>query len=347
MPTFQHVVLAGSVHLLGRSSAGREVLIEVVEPPDLIIPAAVVTGSPYLMRARVPEPSRLLLIHAGVFRRAVLREPLLAQEVIGSLAGQFRRLVRQIKNLKLRTGTERVGCYLLALSQRQGTPHRAILPYEKNLIASELGMTRESFSRALVGAPGGRRHRPGRNDRDPGREAPRRRLRARPAHRRSGRFVAGAGCRDRRHRPGRHDRGDPMDDVTIALAIHVLAVVLWIGGVAMVTTVLLPAVRRFKSAEERIAFFETIERRFAWQARGTTAARRRQRLLHGVSAGPVVGNSDDRILVARCDGRGVAPVHADAVHRRAAVPRPLVRGPRAARSGEYLRAGSRDFTGSC
>lgn len=62
-----------------------------------------------------------------------------------------------------------------------------------------------------------------------------------------------------------------MDDVTIALAIHVLAVVLWIGGVAMVTTVLLPAVRRFKSAEERVAFFETIERRFAWQARGTTA----------------------------------------------------------------------------
>jgi CRP/FNR family transcriptional regulator, transcriptional activator FtrB len=149
MPTFQHVMLAGSAHLLGRSRAGREVLIEVVEPPELVIPAAVVTGSPYLMRARVPEPSRLLLIHAGVFRSAVLYEPQLAQEVIGSLAGQFRRLVRQIKNLKLRTVTERVGCYLLILSRRQGTPHRAILPYEKNLIASELGMTRESFSRSL------------------------------------------------------------------------------------------------------------------------------------------------------------------------------------------------------
>jgi CRP/FNR family transcriptional activator FtrB len=149
IPTFQHVVLSGSVHLLGRSSAGREVLIDVAEPPDLVIPAAAVTGARYLMRARVPEPSRVLLIHAGAFRRAVLREPRLALEVIGSLAGQFRRLVRQIKNLKLRTGTERVGCYLLALSKRQGTPHRAVLPYEKNLIASELGITRESFSRAL------------------------------------------------------------------------------------------------------------------------------------------------------------------------------------------------------
>ncbi len=150
MPTFQHVVLAGSVHLLGRSTARREVLIDAVEPPDLVVPAAVATGSPFLMRARVPEASRLLLIHAGVFRRALQREPLLAQHVIGSLAGQFRRLVRQIKNLKLRTGTERVGCYLLALSRRQGTPRQAVLPYEKNLIASELGMTRESFSRALA-----------------------------------------------------------------------------------------------------------------------------------------------------------------------------------------------------
>jgi CRP/FNR family transcriptional activator FtrB len=35
------------------------------------------------------------------------------------------------------------------LSARQGAPDRVVLPYEKNLIASELGMTRESFSRAL------------------------------------------------------------------------------------------------------------------------------------------------------------------------------------------------------
>jgi uncharacterized membrane protein len=62
-----------------------------------------------------------------------------------------------------------------------------------------------------------------------------------------------------------------MDDVTLARAIHVLAVVLWIGGVALVTTVLLPAVQRFKSPEEGIAFFEFVEQRFALQARVTTA----------------------------------------------------------------------------
>ena len=62
-----------------------------------------------------------------------------------------------------------------------------------------------------------------------------------------------------------------MDDVAIARALHVLCVVLWIGGVGFVTTVLLPAVRRLRSPEERMALFEQIERRFAWQARLTTS----------------------------------------------------------------------------
>lgn len=61
-----------------------------------------------------------------------------------------------------------------------------------------------------------------------------------------------------------------MDDLAIARALHVLAIVVWIGGVAMVTSVILPAVRRMAKPNERIAFFESIERRFAFQARVST-----------------------------------------------------------------------------
>jgi uncharacterized membrane protein len=61
-----------------------------------------------------------------------------------------------------------------------------------------------------------------------------------------------------------------MDDSTIARAIHVLAVVFWIGGVGFVTTIVLPAVRRLGEPAERLAVFDALERRFAWQARATT-----------------------------------------------------------------------------
>ena len=65
-------------------------------------------------------------------------------------------------------------------------------------------------------------------------------------------------------------RGQPMDDVVIARALHVLAVVIWIGGVAMVTMVVLPALRRGDLGPNRLQAFEAIERRFVWQARIAT-----------------------------------------------------------------------------
>jgi uncharacterized membrane protein len=60
-------------------------------------------------------------------------------------------------------------------------------------------------------------------------------------------------------------------DIAIARALHVLAVVLWIGGVGMVTTVFLPALqRRGPGAAERLEAFHALEQRFAQQARITT-----------------------------------------------------------------------------
>ena len=58
-----------------------------------------------------------------------------------------------------------------------------------------------------------------------------------------------------------------MDGLALARALHVLAVVIWIGGVSIVTTALLPAVRRDELGINRITAFQAIERRFAWQAR--------------------------------------------------------------------------------
>ena len=54
-----------------------------------------------------------------------------------------------------------------------------------------------------------------------------------------------------------------MFGLDISRILHVLGVVIWIGGLAMVTLVILPAVKKFKSPEERISFFELIESKFS------------------------------------------------------------------------------------
>src|SRR5581483_2205329 len=59
-----------------------------------------------------------------------------------------------------------------------------------------------------------------------------------------------------------------MNEFAVLRALHVLGVVLWIGGVAFVTTVLLPGLRHEEG--DRLARFDRLERRFAWQACITT-----------------------------------------------------------------------------
>ena len=56
----------------------------------------------------------------------------------------------------------------------------------------------------------------------------------------------------------------------IARAIHILGIVLWIGGVAFVTTVLIPSIRKTQSPENRLKIFESLEGIFSFQAKFTT-----------------------------------------------------------------------------
>jgi CRP/FNR family transcriptional activator FtrB len=148
-PSFAQFLVAGSVELIGVSGA-NETLIEVVRPIDLLLPAAVLNRQPYLARGRVQEEAHLVLIRAETFREAVATDHVLCLAILACLAAQFRRQVKLVKNLKLRSAEERVGCYLLGLMP-EATAHVSVrLPLEKRLIAWQLGMTRETFSRVLA-----------------------------------------------------------------------------------------------------------------------------------------------------------------------------------------------------
>jgi uncharacterized membrane protein len=61
-----------------------------------------------------------------------------------------------------------------------------------------------------------------------------------------------------------------VDDLSIARSLHVVAIVHWIGGVSLVTLVLLPGLLQSVAADKRLALFEMIEGRFARQARIST-----------------------------------------------------------------------------
>ena len=61
-----------------------------------------------------------------------------------------------------------------------------------------------------------------------------------------------------------------MEYLTLARVIHVMAVIIWIGGVAMVTMVIIPAIKKMKAVGEQVDSFENIEGRFAVIAKVAT-----------------------------------------------------------------------------
>lgn len=149
-PAFAQFLIDGSVELLGVRGKD-ETLVELVRPVDLLLPAAVLNRQPYLLRARVLDQARLVLIQADVFRQEVAQGHAFCLAVLACQAAQFRRLAKQAKNVRLRSAEERVGCYLRSLAEGVQPSHAVRLRPDKRLIASQLGMTRETFSRTLAG----------------------------------------------------------------------------------------------------------------------------------------------------------------------------------------------------
>ncbi|HUC60399.1 MAG TPA: cyclic nucleotide-binding domain-containing protein [Alphaproteobacteria bacterium] len=149
LPDFLHILLEGSVQLTATSPERREAVVDILDSIEAFMPAAVLTGTPYLVTAKVVHPARILMLPARALRESVARDGSLSLAMIASLSRQYRTMLKQIKDLKLRTSTQRLGCYLMALAVQNGTDGTVDLPHDKRLIAARLGMTPESLSRAF------------------------------------------------------------------------------------------------------------------------------------------------------------------------------------------------------
>jgi len=150
---FLHVVVEGLVELFARHE-GRESTLAFARPPATFILAAVVSDRVYLKSARTLAPSRILMIPAETVRTVFETDTGFARAVVRELALRYRDLVKELKTLKLRTGTERLANWLLAADLEAGGPGQIRLPCEKRTLASRLGMTPENLSRAFAALAG-------------------------------------------------------------------------------------------------------------------------------------------------------------------------------------------------
>lgn len=147
-PDFLHIVIDGTVELFA-GLGERESTMTVLSPVSTFILAAVLKDAVYLMSARTRTPSRILMIPSRNVRGAMEEDAAFARSIVTELANCYRGVVRNQKNLKLRTGVERLASYLAHQHIRQGGDGRLTLPIDKKTLASMLGMTPENLSRSF------------------------------------------------------------------------------------------------------------------------------------------------------------------------------------------------------
>jgi CRP/FNR family transcriptional regulator, transcriptional activator FtrB len=82
-------------------------------------------------------------------RRAFQVDEAFARAIVLELASCYRNVVKEHKDIKLRTAVERLANRLIRYNVDQGETGALVLPYDKRTMASLLGMTPENLSRAF------------------------------------------------------------------------------------------------------------------------------------------------------------------------------------------------------
>jgi CRP/FNR family transcriptional activator FtrB len=145
------ILLEGQVTLYNTAPDGTTAVVEVIQPGGHFILATLLARLPLLLSARTTGAARLIAVDGEGLRGLIQEQVAIATAVMRAEALDFSALVRQVCDLKMRTTAQRLGCYLLELSDAQSENTASLrLPFDKRLLAARLGCRQENLSRAFA-----------------------------------------------------------------------------------------------------------------------------------------------------------------------------------------------------
>jgi len=148
---YMYFVSAGQVKLYRADEKGQDAVLRVVPEGDWFFELSAFFPMNAPSSAVTLRAADILMLPSGAVRAMMCRNEAFAEKILAHTAEHFHSLTNKVMDMTLKTPLQRVSYFLLQEFIRNGGIKKEFtLPYKKSLIASELGMTAETFSRVLM-----------------------------------------------------------------------------------------------------------------------------------------------------------------------------------------------------
>jgi len=144
-------VAHGTVKVSLRRQPGEERVVRLVQAGECFGEPSALLGRPAKFEASAVTDCRLVVIPAAAIFALVDRDPRCARDLVLALAERSVELLAELEASSMRRGAQRLASYLDSLVQPAEGNGRCVvrLPATKTVVASRLGMKKETLSRLL------------------------------------------------------------------------------------------------------------------------------------------------------------------------------------------------------
>lgn len=143
-------VLQGWVSLLRHTPDGKEVTVGLCTTGDLFGEAALFPNANYPYTAQTLQESTIVaLIPAATLRQLSENHSEFSAFLMGMLNERINRTQLKLEQMSSLSAAQRLGCFLLRLCQQRKETHKVMMPIDKHVVASYLGMKPETLSRSF------------------------------------------------------------------------------------------------------------------------------------------------------------------------------------------------------
>ncbi|MEW6739970.1 MAG: Crp/Fnr family transcriptional regulator [Nitrospirota bacterium] len=148
-----YILINGKVKITKMSVDGREIIIELISPPDFFGGFAVLKGFPYPANAVAMEDSNVIKISRHNLLKVIDRFPNVMYDMTANLGDRIREFHDTLKNIALERVESRIAALLLKLADKTGEKKDKTILINMRLtkqdIAEMVGTTVETTIRVM------------------------------------------------------------------------------------------------------------------------------------------------------------------------------------------------------